>query len=72
MGSISRLGRPLEEENGNLLQYSLLENSMERRAWHAIVHGLTELDTTQCARAHTHTHTHTHNLMKATQLSIIE
>ena len=28
-GSIPRLGRSLGEENGNLLQYSCLENPME-------------------------------------------
>ena len=28
--------------NGNPLQYSGLENSMERGAWWAIVHGVTE------------------------------
>ena len=37
--SIPRLGRPLGEENGNPLQYSCLENSMDRGAWQAIVHG---------------------------------
>ena len=31
-GSIPRLGRSPGEENGNLLQYSCLENSMERGA----------------------------------------
>ena len=30
--------RPLGERNGNPLQYSCLENSMEKRAWHATVH----------------------------------
>ena len=29
---------PLEEENGNPLQYSCLENSMDRGAWQARVH----------------------------------
>ena len=31
---------PLEEENGNLLQYSCLENLMDRRAWWAKFRGL--------------------------------
>jgi len=32
---------PLEEEiNGNSLQYSCLENSMDRGAWQATVHGV--------------------------------
>ena len=37
---IPGLERSLEEGNGNLLQYSCLENSMNRRAWRASVHGL--------------------------------
>ena len=32
------LGRSLEEENGYPLQYSCLENSVDRRAWWAVVH----------------------------------
>ena len=43
------------------LQYSCLENSMDRGAWRATVHGITESDSTE----HTHTHTHTHILFKA-------
>ena len=31
---------PLEKKNGNLFQYSCLENSMNRRAWQATVHGI--------------------------------
>jgi len=35
------------EGNGNLLQYSCLENSMDREAWWATVHRVTkELDVT--------------------------
>ena len=34
-------GKSRGEENGNPLQYSCLENSMERRAWWAAVHGVT-------------------------------
>jgi len=30
------------EGNGNPLQYSCLENSMDRRAWQATVHGVIE------------------------------
>ena len=40
-GSIPGSGRPLGERNGNLLQYSCLENPMDRRAWWATaVHGI--------------------------------
>jgi len=36
------LGRSPREGNGNPLQYSCLENSMDRGAWWAIVHGVTK------------------------------
>ena len=38
-GSIPGMGRSLWEEDGNPLQYSRLENPMDREAWWAIVHG---------------------------------
>ena len=38
--SISMLGRSLGGGNGNPLQYSCLENSMDRPVWWAIVHGV--------------------------------
>ena len=37
-GSIPGLGRSPGEGNGNRLQYSCLENPMDRGAWQAIVH----------------------------------
>ena len=40
-GSIPGLGRSLGEGNGNPLQYSCLENAMDRRVWWAAVHGVT-------------------------------
>ena len=40
--SIPILGRSLEEGNGNPLQYSGLGNPMDRGAWWATVHGVTE------------------------------
>ena len=36
VGLIPGSGRSLEEGNGNSLQYSCLENPMDRRAWQAI------------------------------------
>ena len=39
-GLIPGLGRSPGEGNGNPLQYSCLENSMDRRAWWATVHGV--------------------------------
>ena len=38
VGSILGLERSPEEENGNPLQYSCLENPMDRGAWRATVH----------------------------------
>ena len=38
-GSFPELGRCPGEENGNLFQYSCLENSMDREDWWARVHG---------------------------------
>ena len=39
-GSIPGLGRSPGEGNGNPLQYSCLENPMDRGAWLATVHGV--------------------------------
>ena len=36
-----------EVGNGNPLQYSCLDNSMDKGTWRAIVHGVTELNTTE-------------------------
>ena len=35
----------LEKESGNPLQYSGLENSMDRRTWRATVHGVAKSQT---------------------------
>ena len=41
-GFIPQLGRSPAEENGNRLQYSCLENPMDREAWWATVHWVTK------------------------------
>ena len=55
LGSISGLGRPPGEGNGNPLQYSCLGNPMERGARRAVVH---EVTTSQhdwaCMPVHAH------------------
>ena len=40
LGLISESGRSPGEGNGNPLQYSCLENPMDRRTWQATVHGV--------------------------------
>ena len=45
LGSFSGSGRPPEEENGNPIQYSCLENSMDRGAWLTVVQGVTKSQT---------------------------
>ena len=47
LGSIPGSGRSVGEGNGNSLQYSCLENSMDRRAWRATDHGIAESHTTE-------------------------
>ena len=53
LGLIPGSGRSPGEGNGNPLQYSCLENSMERGAWQATVYRVaTELDTTELLILH--------------------
>ena len=60
-GSISELGRSPGEGNGNPLQYSCLEKSMNRGATKAVSMRLQGVRCDwKCVYTHTHTHTHTH------------
>ena len=43
LGSKPGLGRSPREEHGNLLQYSCLENPMNRETWWATVRGVTRV-----------------------------
>ena len=47
-GVISGSGSPLGEENGYPPQYSCLENSIDRGAWQATVHGVIKSQTKLC------------------------
>ena len=50
-----------EGRNGNPLQYSCLENPIDRGAWQAILHGVANSWTRTLLSTHrTHTHTRTH------------
>ena len=48
--SVLGLGRSPEVGNENALQYSCLENTMDRGAWQATVHGVAKSHTTEHAR----------------------
>ena len=54
MGLIPGLGRSPEVGNGNPVQYSCLENFMDREAWQAI-----RSPESQSMSEHTHRHTYT-------------
>ena len=45
LGSIPGLGRSPGEGNGSPLQYSCLENPMDREAWWVTVHGVEKCQT---------------------------
>ena len=64
--SIPELRRCPGEGHGNLLQCSHLENPMDRGAWQAMVHRVTESDTTEVIQ-----HSNTHTSSKALSPSIV-
>ena len=49
-GSIPGSGRSPRGGHGNPLQYSCLENLMDRGTWQDTVHGVTESDTTEAVK----------------------
>ena len=72
--SILGWGRSPGRRHGNLLQYSCLENSMDREVWWAIVHGVAKSWTQLSMRVHTHNQfidqeTETEELSNLTQVT---
>ena len=57
LGLIPGLGRSPGEGNGNILQYSCLENPMDRGAWWDAVHGVSKSQTQLEWLTQTHTNT---------------
>ena len=55
-GSIPGLERFPAEGNGNPLQYSCLENPMDREAWWATVHRVSQLDTSETTKQYIFTY----------------
>ena len=55
-GLISGWGRAPGEGNGNPFQYSCMENSLDRGAWWATVHGVKKSQTRVSMHACTHVH----------------
>ena len=56
-GSIPGLGRSPGEGNGNLLQYSRLENSVDREAWRGTIRKVTK-SRTRLSDSHFHFQEH--------------
>ena len=52
VGSVPGSGRSPEGGNSNPLQYSCLENSMDRGTWWAIVHGVPQSQTRLSVSVH--------------------
>ena len=56
-------GRSPGEGNGNPLQYSCLENFMDRGDWQATVRGVAKSGTWLSTHTRVHAHTHTHAIV---------
>ena len=57
VGSIPESGKSPGVGNGNLLQYSCLENAMDRGVYRTTVHGAAKSQTGLSTRTPSHTHT---------------
>ena len=70
VGSIPVSRRSSGGGNGNPLQYSCLENTMDRGVWQATVHGVVKSQTQLFVHARERTHTHTHTLEETSEISL--
>ena len=68
VGSIPGSGRSPGGGHGHALQYSSLENLMDRGAWWATIHRVAKSRTHRRDLAHTHVHPITFPLFRGTQL----
>ena len=64
LDSIPESGRSPGEGNGNPLQYSCLENSMDRGAWQATVHGVARVRHNLATKPPPYIYTHGYIYMK--------
>ena len=71
MGSVSASRKSTGRGNGNPLQYSCLENFMERGAWQVTAHGVAKSQTWLSDWAHTHTYPKTKLLQKVCPKTLI-
>ena len=69
-GLIPGWRRSLGEGNGNPFQYSCLDNTMNREAWWAIVHGVAKSQT-QLSNWHTHVHKHTGTISQQSMMNVV-
>ena len=71
-GLLSGSGKSPEGGHGNPLQNSCLKNPMERGAWQAAVHRITESDTTGQLSTYTHARSPVSNSPKGTKFPLLE
>ena len=67
MGLVPRSGKTPGGGNGNLLQYSCLENPMDSGAWRATVHGVAKSHIRLNDSTHAHTHSYVTQYTKTLQ-----
>ena len=72
VGSIPPSERSPGEGNGYPLPYSYLESSMDRGAWWATVHAVTESDMTEQLSMQTHMHSHWKDILKSALRKILK